>query len=363
MRIAHVFCHAATNLGDIYLKRATQAAFRTVYPAASFTEVETRKIFDAKDIAELNGHDLVLIGGGGLLLRDTFPNDLSDWQFGCGVDLMRTIRAPIVVYAIGYNRFRGQPDFRRPLFDRHIGTLIDQAAFFSVRNQGSVRALRGYVSAETGARIEMNPCPSILFPTSVVERKLGTRRVGLLLAGDRKQLRHPDRDGFLAQIRALAQAIGRHSELQLVAHQPDDLWYLDALKGVPYQVTELIGASPEQAIPFYSSLDLMIGDRGHAQMIPFGLGCRIVSLVSHDKLAWFLEDTGLEDHGVEQGDPDLAEKVLSLVYTDGADDYAARRLEALRRVSTTTHDNLLTIRERVSEAAASRSAPGMRKAS
>ena len=37
-------------------------------------------------------------------------------------------------------------------------------------------------------------------------------------------------------------------------------------------------------------MELVMGMRGHAQMIPFGLNCKILSLGSHDKLKWFLED-------------------------------------------------------------------------
>jgi len=357
MRIAHVFCHAATNLGDIYLKQATQHAFRTIYPGASFTEVETRKIFTPRDVADLNAHDMVLIGGGGLLLRDTFPNDVSDWQFGCPVELLERIETPIVVYAIGYNRFRDQEDFQRPLFDRHLGTLIEKATFFSVRNNGSVRALRDYVPGDLERKITMNPCPSILFPNAVVDRKIGTKKIGLLLAGDRKHLRHPDVSVFLAEVRSLCAELSRHSEIHVVAHQPDDLWYLEALDGIPYRLTRLTGKSPEQAMPFYSSLDVMIGDRGHAQMIPFGLGCKIVSLISHDKLAWFLEDAGLPEYGVEQGDPDLKEKVLSLVYHANGNAYSERRVDALRRISRTTYRNLETIRERMSVARGSAHEP------
>lgn len=343
MKIAHVFVHAATNLGDIYLKQATQQAFTTAFPGASFTDVEARRIFTEHDIADLNAHDLVLIGGGGLLLRDTFPNDVSDWQWGCSVDLLRTIDVPIVTYAIGYNRFRGQEDFTRPLFDRHIELLVEKSAFFSVRNRGSAAALGRYVRPDLRDRIHVNHCPSILFPRVVFERPIGSKKIGMLLAGDRLALRHPDTPGFLARITALAKEIARHSELHIVAHQPQDLWYLEHLKGIPFKMVDLIGKQPAEAIAFYSNLDVMIGDRGHAQMIPFGLGCRIISLVSHDKLAWFLEDISLADHGVEESDPWLADKALSLVFPGRGDTYPERRIEALRAMSRTSYANLARI--------------------
>jgi hypothetical protein len=39
--------------------------------------------------------------------------------------------------------------------------------------------------------------------------------------------------------------------------------------------------------------------RGHAQMIPFGLGAPILSLIAHDKLGWFLDDIGHPEWGVD----------------------------------------------------------------
>lgn len=353
MRIAHIFCHQATNLGDIYLRRGTRDAFRTIFPDARFTDVETRRIFGDEDVAALNDHDLVLIGGGGLLLRDTFPNEVSDWQLGMTARQLEQIRAPLVVHAIGYNRFRGQEDFARPLFDEHISTLLRTSSWFTVRNHGSARALRGYVPGEMADRIRVNPCPSLLFPRAVPDRTLGTDRVGLLLAGDRLPRRHADLPGFGARIRTLMEEISRHAELSVVVHQPHDRWFYEYVDGVDFREIDLIGASPETAVAAFSALDTVIGDRGHAQMIPFALGCRIVSLVSHDKLGWFLDDIDMPDYGVEESDPELVAKVLEKIFpaSPAAETYRERRVAAMARLSVTTCETLASIREAVAHAA------------
>lgn len=350
MRIAHVFCHQATNLGDIYLRRGTRDAFRTLYPDAVFTDVETRRIFTDDDVAELNRHDLVVIGGGGLLLRDTFPNRVSDWQLGMTAEQLERIRAPLVVHAIGYNRFRGQEDFARPLFHRHMTTLVDRSAWFTVRNNGSARALRRYVPRALGQRIGVTPCPSLVFPRAVVDRPLGTRRVGLLLAGDRLERRHPDMNGFVGRIRALMEKISRRAELHVVVHQPQDRWFYPHVDGVDFTEIDLIGRPPEAAIAAFTSLDTVVGDRGHAQMIPFALGCRIFSLVSHDKLGWFLDDVGLPDYGAEESDPHLVDRTLEKIFPGADDDYRERRIAAMARLSRITWENLAEIRCAVAEA-------------
>ncbi|MFB2737144.1 hypothetical protein [Umezakia ovalisporum] len=45
-------------------------------------------------------------------------------------------------------------------------------------------------------------------------------------------------------------------------------------------------------------------------MIPFGLHRPIYSLISHDKLQFFLDDINHSDWGVELQDPNLGEKLV-----------------------------------------------------
>ncbi|GAK93150.1 predicted protein [Nonlabens ulvanivorans] len=52
-------------------------------------------------------------------------------------------------------------------------------------------------------------------------------------------------------------------------------------------------------IEAYSKPKLVIGMRGHAQMIPFGCKTPIISIVSHNKLQWFLDDIGQSNWAVD----------------------------------------------------------------
>ena len=42
-------------------------------------------------------------------------------------------------------------------------------------------------------------------------------------------------------------------------------------------------------------IDLVIGMRGHSQMIPFGVGCKILTLGTHNKMKYFLDDISSPD--------------------------------------------------------------------
>ena len=81
------------------------------------------------DINEINKKfDLVLIGGGGLFLSDQKNADISKsgWQLNMSNKLMAKIEKPIVVFGVGYNRFRNQKDFSKK-FKLSLNTLYNKS--------------------------------------------------------------------------------------------------------------------------------------------------------------------------------------------------------------------------------------------
>ena len=82
----------------------------------------------AQQISEVA--DGIVIGGGGLLLRDQAGSDISKsgWQWNSSVDAVNGINIPLIIFAIGYNRFRGQADFD-PVFTSHIRALASNRNF------------------------------------------------------------------------------------------------------------------------------------------------------------------------------------------------------------------------------------------
>jgi polysaccharide pyruvyl transferase WcaK-like protein len=64
-------------------------------------------------------------------------------------------------------------------------------------------------------------------------------------------------------------------------------------------------------------MDLVIGMRGHAQMIPFGTNTMILTLGTHNKMKWFLEDINalewyIDIRNTENLETAITEKTLSL---------------------------------------------------
>src|SRR5690606_3057904 len=80
-----------------------------------------------------------------------------------------------------------------------------------------------------------------------------------------------------------------------------------------YVTHDITDANPEEIMRFYAQVDLAVGLRGHAQMIPFGLRRPIVSVISHDQLGFFLEDIGHPHSGGDIADPAFTERLTAAI--------------------------------------------------
>src|SRR5690606_8425289 len=101
-----------------------------------------------EDVSRINREaKLVVVGGGGLLLPDRHrlvPNVDSDWLWNISLANLRAIEKPVIGFAIGYNRMKGQDDFR-PCFRDHIAATVDKSVFFGMRNTSSLEKLASYL--------------------------------------------------------------------------------------------------------------------------------------------------------------------------------------------------------------------------
>ena len=52
--------------------------------------------------------------------------------------------------------------------------------------------------------------------------------------------------------------------------------------------------------------------RGHAQMIPFGLSKNIISIISHDKIGYFLEDVMMTEYGIDVNEVNFLNKAKEI---------------------------------------------------
>lgn len=257
--------------------------------------------------------DLLLVGGGGMVFHRPEDDSHSGWQFNVRQEDLDDIKVPLVIYGIGFNQFYYDDHGFEPRLNGHLRATQDKAALFSVRNRGTFDELvsRGL----DPARMEVIPDPGMFVPPSPIELPgIGEDefKLGLNWAGDRAHHRFPDpwQTTRNAVIEALCQAILRlfdtlgGGKLIFIPHLSDidsevAPLFEERLGKVFYNVeTELPYIYPpsQAQVPFladiYRQMDLVIGMRGHANIIPLGMNTPFIGFGSHNKNHFFLDEVG-----------------------------------------------------------------------
>jgi SAM-dependent methyltransferase/polysaccharide pyruvyl transferase WcaK-like protein len=328
--LVHVGVHGLGNAGDVMLLVAVRKLFDMVNGSCNWSLEHVYSEVSPEIIRRINNEMKgLVIGGGGLFLPDTNRNQRSGWIWNCSIEQLRNIRIPIFVFAVGYNRFREQEDFN-PIFSSNIQELVERSAFFGLRSRGSIRNLSHYLNQTLVPKLVFQPCPTTLlkylYPQYMeMTSRDTTKRLSLNVAFDRRKLRFGDlEDGILQSIASTMKWANNHGwEIYLAIHVSTDAQVIPWLirHGVIFKEVNL-ATQPYQAIlEFYSKMHLSIGMRSHSQLIPFGLGKPIISVISHDKLSFFLDDIDHPEWGVDIKAPKFNEKLISKIKIADSDRY------------------------------------------
>lgn len=323
--VAHFGLHEARNIGDIVLFAAVRKSIDSISGPYRWSLEPLWNEVSTETIMRLNKESRgVIVGGGGLFLRDTNPNQNSGWQWNISIENLKKLQEPIIVFAVGYNRFRGQDDFS-PIFREHISELVSRSVFFSLRNRGSILQLQAYLHNDLHGKVRYQPCPTTLlrhlYPQYTNEgnslNDAKTRVIALNTPFDRRHLRFGEKEEEIltAIARAMKWANQRGFEVRIMEHTPHDADILPWLlrEGVEFREIALFNKPVREALDVYSKTPLTIGMRGHSQLIPFGMGNAIISLISHDKLWYFLDDIGHNEWGIDVQSPDLEEQLIAKI--------------------------------------------------
>ncbi|MBG7700549.1 polysaccharide pyruvyl transferase family protein [Streptomyces sp. MC1] len=312
-QLAHVafYMDRQGNAGDKLLPESVRLAFGADTTSRRWHSVHAHRLFDQAALERVNARRGLVIGGGGLFIPDTMPNGNSAWQWNVPDAHLDAIDVPIMVFAVGFNAFDGQ-SYRARRFNESLRLLVEKSAFFGLRNHGSIARVRSLLPADLHDKVVFQPCP-----TTVMRQLLpgwtdpSDREDTVLLnaAYDRAGLRFGhDYGHFLVEIAKAVRAIGAHTEVRCVAHSLDDeriAFDLRREHGISLPVIPMYDFDNDAIRETYARTRLVIGMRGHAGMIPFGVGTPIVSLISHPKMAYFLSDIERPEWGVSVHERDL----------------------------------------------------------
>ena len=333
------------NTGDTILSHCVRNNFNTQFKQKWKLKRVTEPV-STQTISSINKSKYLVVGGGGLLLPDSNPNNISGWQWSISKQQLQEINVPFIIYAIGYNYFPGQEP--SDLFKKSLNDLISKADFFSLRNIGSIKRVKKLIPNEHHHKIHWQPCPTTSirqnFKNLPKKTLIKKNAVAINVAFDRYQLRFKGNMHLILIELALAlrDIHLKGYKLYVIGHLKEDFIFSIVLKslGIPFTEKNLQFASPEKCFEFYNNVDLVFGSRGHAQMIPFGLNTKIISLGTHNKLKYFLEDIDAVDWFVDLN-MDLAflrecivdsfEKIAEINKTHTEDRLIQKQLELNRK--------------------------------
>lgn len=347
-KLTHISAFSYGNAGDTILPVVLRDLFQEKIGVRKWLSILVHTVIDKNKVSKINKTDGLVIGGGGLFLKDTNPNNLSGWQWSCGIEELKEIKVPLVMFAVGYNRFRGQSDFE-PIFTEHVNLFVRKAVFVGIRNTGSINKIKTYLADDIKDKLVYQPCMttviSKLYPnyTNFFKKE---DFIALNCAFDRQDLRSSDEE-ILNSIARVCKKLSEITKIKYYSHMQGDnkvLPYLDK-HGVEYELIQF--KTVDQIIKEYSRPKLVMGMRGHAQMIPFGCNTPILSIVSHDKLQWFIDDINHSEWGVDVLDPNFEENLLSKATAmyNTSDSLVKEVTIQQERLWQITLDNLQTIQK------------------
>ncbi len=326
LKIAHVGLHGNANAGDTLLFPAVRWLFQKEVCPTHFTLIPLRESVTQETIDLINQQDALVIGGGGLFLADSNPNEHSGWQWACPIELLKQIKVPIILFAVGYNQFRGQKNFA-PVFEQNVQFLIEKSAFVGIRNRGSIEALKNYLPESLHKKIYYQPCPTTVlrhfYPDLPKPTEASKPILAVNIAFDRHHLRFGKRENEIlwSMADSFLEMERQGWQIKLFNHVSidGDARYWFKAKGLFAEEVNIGAVPPVAILREYSQATIALGMRGHSQMIPFGLHRPIYSLISHNKLQFFLDDIGHSDWGVEVQNTNISEKLihdLNSIYTN-----------------------------------------------
>lgn len=345
--ILHVGFHSSNNAGDIVLFKSIERYFHDKFGAHSYSRFNLHKTITKDNVKLLNNHDLIVIGGGGLFLKDTNENSTSGWQWPCSIEMLHKIKTSIALYAIGYNKFRGHDDFDNVFYD-NLKVLTDKVSFFGVRNKGSIKKIKASLENHS-SKVIYQPCiTTILSKFEKTHAPSKIKNIGVNIAFDRRHLRFKGKEhDIMTKIASALLSLEKSGyRIRILNHVNTDAQFNLWLKGLngSFENLNVYGKSYSRVLSAYEDLDLVIGMRGHAQMIPYGLSIPIISLISHNKLQYFLDDIGEPHWGIEVHDENLENKIVNMITNFDVDQAYSSIKKSKEELYDVSQDNLELLR-------------------
>jgi hypothetical protein len=270
------------------------------------------------------------VGGGGLILPDTNPNKISCWQWAISKRDIENIKIPIYVVSIGYNLFYNQTigmpnrennyedNSRLKIFNDNIDCLIDKSEYFSVRHNGDIELLKQHVSQSLHNKIIFQFCPTIEYAKGLAFKTEPGNTLAFEIKEDRTWRRYynTSKEKVFSDILKFCTEIKHQKDIAILLHEPYNNAIVQYLNdnGVKTKVIQNFEVSAQKMIENFQSIDILYCMAGHSQMISMAVGCNTKSIITHNKLKFYLEDIGRYkyENYIDPNSEDVYKKLMEL---------------------------------------------------
>ncbi len=329
-RLLIIGAYGMTNLGDDAILAAMLAELRDAVPGATFAVVaqDLAALPNDADItpiafndlairAALDGADLLIIGGGGLLfdfrIRASYDDFFSDRATNFYPHYRAALIAhgrgiPIHLYAVGVGPLVG------PVARDLTRTICDLASAITVRDRLSQIELQAL--GIPAARIEVTADPAVRLPVPAIRRDAGPPRVGFVIrnwfpitAPGAVQLPHASAylerylDTFAAAAdHVAAQRDGRPIFFSVQNEVDDDRHFAErVLARMTHRDRALVIETAADHLDLQAqlgALDLAVTTRLHGAIFAANVGVPAIGYNLNTKIRAFLTDLGLPELAV-----------------------------------------------------------------
>jgi len=308
MKALHIYAvHGGRNSGDFFLGPSTKKRFESIIDSSvSWTNFDVRKVVTQKDIDYFNTFDAIIVGGGGLFLPDTNPNNISCWQWACSHDLMSQITSDIYVIGIGWNHFYDQTILmprsdnyedttRQDIFKKNVECLVSKSKMFSMRHNGDCERLKSHIDESLHSKIEFDLCPVVYYVKDKYKDFVANGEYHVFELKDdrlhRRYNRKPIQIVYKELLEVIQSLLDRGEKVAIMSHDGSRSFYNTARNlGMDLPLIDNTVANENKIIHNYAKVKHLYCTAGHSQMMAYALNIPFTSLITHDKLKYFLED-------------------------------------------------------------------------
>ena len=361
-RLLHLDLKTVYSYGDQLLFELVRHAFNS-WGGGDYLELTSTSPFREKAtssfVDDINENfDGVVIGGGGIFPRRTNAAPASGWQWNITVELLKKLKKPIIVFGAG-NPAKFDPESHNKVFRKHINQTMSQSIFFGLRSTGAVDDMRGWLDEpEAATQLTLQPCPTtlgrLLLPRVAGNGPVTDKRIGIQVGLEVAHVQSGLQPGAVfPQLRDLIKTLQSDGwDVEFVGHKRADMKFFQeygaelGLTGRP-----LFGSTKVlfNGIRDYAQLPVILGARGHSQMIPFGLNNIPLSLSTNNKIRYFAQEIGHPEFLIDPWQEDFAGAAMTQINAVDAN-RAALHTELAgtqQRFVDRTTSNLSTIYERL----------------